>query len=151
MKISSRKVNSQAMRDGQFVRPWPDEDLEIRTRGITHAFIDAQARRQRRAAQGFGGDVDALPVNVRQKINVDCLIEFCLLDVRNLHHDDGRPVTFDEFKTMLYDPDLEDYVSACFTAAKMVGRATEAEVQEAAGNSAGASDGTSIGGASSAS
>ena len=92
------------------------------------------AQLQRRAAVGFGGDVDRLPVAIRRKINVECLIAHATLDVRNLTDDAGQPVSFAQFKDLLHDRDYTPLVSACFLAASQVGRRVAADVEEAVGN-----------------
>lgn len=71
---------------------------------------------------------------LRRQINVECLIAHVVLDVRNLLHDDGKPVTAPQFMDMLRDPDYAELVTACFKAASMVGQRKAAELEEAAGN-----------------
>jgi hypothetical protein len=142
-KLSSFRQDSRAIQEGEWVRVGEEyDDLEIRTRGFTDAYFDAQAARQRKAAVGFGGDVTKLPSAIRRQINVECLIQHVVLDVRNLTHDDGRPVTKEEFYDLLRDPDYAELVIACFRAASLVGQRRAADLEEAEGNSASASAGT---------
>jgi hypothetical protein len=136
-KLSTFKTNSRALKEGEWVRPGEEYgDLEILTRGLTDTYFDAQAARQRRAAVGFGGNVDKLPVAIRRAINLDLLIEHVVLDVRNLEHDDGTKVTFDQFTQMLRDPDYAELATACFAAASLVGRRRAVDVEDAVPSSA---------------
>jgi hypothetical protein len=134
-KLSSFKQDAKAIAEGEWVRVGEEyDDLEIRTRGFTDAYFDAQAARQRRAAVGLGGDVSKLPSAIRRSINVDCLIQHVVLDVRNLTHDDGKPVTHDEFCDLLRDPNYAELVVACFKAAGKVGQRRTADLEDASGN-----------------
>ena len=134
-KLSTLKQDHAAITEGEWIRVGDEyDDLEILTRGITDLYLDAQAAKQRRAAVGFGGDVDRLPVAIRRKINVDCLIAHVVLDVRNLTDDAGQPINFTQFKELLHDRDYTPLVSACFLAASQVGRRTAADLEEASGN-----------------
>ena len=133
-KLSSFKRDSKAITEGEWVRVGDEyDDLEIHTRGITDAYTNAQAARQRKAAIGFGGDVEKLPIEIRRQINTDLLIKHVLIDVRNLE-DNGNPVTFEQFCDMLRDPDYTELVGACFKAALMVGQRRGADLEEAVGN-----------------
>ena len=134
-KLSQLKQDHAAITEGEWIRVGDEyDDLEILTRGITDIYLDAQAAKQRRAAVAYGGDVDRLPIAIRRKINVDCLIAHVALDVRNLLDDAGQPVSFAQFKELLHDRDYTPLVSACFLAASQVGRRTAADVEEAVGN-----------------
>jgi hypothetical protein len=135
-KISTFKINSRAQKEGEWVPPGEEYgDLEILTRGLTDPYFDAQAARQRRAAVGFNGNVDKLPLAIRRAINLDLLIEHVVLDVRNLEHDDGTKVTFDEFTQMLRDPDYAELATACFAAASQVGKRRATDLEDAAPSS----------------
>jgi hypothetical protein len=71
-KISTFKINFRAQKEGEWVPPGEEYgDLEILTRGLTDTYFDAQAARQRRAAVGFNGNVDKLPLAIRRAINLD--------------------------------------------------------------------------------
>ena len=134
-KLSQLKQDHAAITEGEWIRVGDEyDDLEILTRGITDLYLDAQAAKQRRAAVGFGGAADRLPVAIRRQINVECLIAHVVLDVRNLTDDAGQPVSFAQFKDLLHDRDYTPLVSACFLAASQVGRRVAADVEEAVGN-----------------
>jgi len=138
-KLSQFRVNAAAQRDGEWV-PAGDEfgDIEIRTRALTDAYFDAQARRLRAAAARLPapdtGLVDRIPMADRRAINRECLIEHVLLDVRNLAHDDERPVTVAEFADLLRQDDYAELLVACFRAAGQVGQRRAETIQAAAGN-----------------
>ena len=147
-KLSAFKTDSRAINEGEWVRVGEEyDDLEIKTRGLTDAYFDAQAAKQRRAAVGFGGDTSKLPTALRRKINIECLGQHVILDVRNLEDDvTGQPITVERFKALLEDADYGDLVTACFKAATQVGQRRAADLEEAAGNSEAVSAGTSNGG-----
>jgi hypothetical protein len=134
-KLSAFKADSAAIQQGEWVRVGEEyDDLEILTRGFTDVYFDAQASRQRRAAVGFNGDTNKLPSALRRSINIDCLIAHVVMDIRNLQHDDGRPVTRQEFEGLLRDPDYAELVVACFKAAGQVGQRKAIELDDAVKN-----------------
>ncbi|UPY35496.1 hypothetical protein [Sediminicoccus sp. KRV36] len=138
-KFSSFRQNSTLIRNGEWIRVGDEyDDLEINTRGFTDAYYDAQAARQRRAAQKYGGDERKLLTAERREINIECLIEHVLLEppVRNLTDDAGVPVTADQFFDLLRDPDYPELFLACFKAAAQVGQQRAGVLDEAKGNSA---------------
>jgi hypothetical protein len=63
------------------------------------------------------------------------VIEHVVLDVRNLEHDDGTKVTFDEFTQMLRDPDYAELATACSAAASQVGKRRATDLEDAAPSS----------------
>lgn len=143
MRLKDVVKNSAAIKNGEWVALGEEfGEVEVLTRGLTDPFLDAQAAKQRQAAKGFGGEVARLPVATRRKINIDCLNKHVLLDVRGLTDDEGRALTIDEFKDLLYDPAYEELVTACFLAAKQVGERRDDDLGDAAGNFAPASAGT---------
>ncbi|WP_376959634.1 hypothetical protein ABNQ39_06930 [Azospirillum sp. A26] len=131
--LASLKRSSTALTTGAWKRPDPDLDLQILTRGYTDEYQDAQASKQRKAAKGFGGDPEKLPVALKRSINIECLIKHCLIDVK-MKDDDGAPVTFEEFCDTIRDPDFSELATAAFTAAGMVSADREADAKEAEGN-----------------
>lgn len=133
-KLSQYRRDAKSFQDGSWVRPNPDEDLEILTRGMGDAYADAQAAAQRRAAVGYGGDIEKLPVKIKRAININSLINNCLLDVRGLKGDDDKDVSFAEFCDLIRDPDYPALASAAFVAAGMVSTATAESVKAATGN-----------------
>lgn len=137
VQLSSFRINAKAVQSGQWVRVGEEyEDLEIQTRGFTDEYNDARASRLRRKAmqRGHAGDMAKLPVADVREINTDCLIEFCLLDVRNIKGDDGQPVPFAQFCELLRDPAYPDLFSATVRAVTLVGLVKAADVETASGN-----------------
>lgn len=137
-KLSQFKIDSGAVKEGRWIRVGEEfEDLEIQCRGLTDAYFDAQANRQRRAAQSLGGDVQRLPTAIRRAINLACLIDHVLLDppARNLFHDDGREVSGPEFLELLRNPDFPELFLAVFRAATQVGQRVATDIEDARGNS----------------
>lgn len=131
--FSSLKRNPTAFKEGAWKHPDPDMDLEIQTRGLTDAYYDRQAAKHRKAAKSFGGDVDKLPLAMKRRLNIECLIAECLLDVK-MKDDDGKDVTFEEFCEAILDPDCVDLANAAFTAATMVSNERNADAKELVGN-----------------
>jgi len=134
-KLSAFKTNSDAINQGEWVRPGEEyDDLEVRVRGFTDAYYDAQAAKLRRAAVPFGGDISKIPSALRRQINVDCLNAHVVLDVRNLKGDDGKDIKVDQFRELLRDPDYAELVIAVYKAAGRVGQQRAADLEDAAGN-----------------
>ena len=144
-KLSQFKRNTKAFTEGTWKRPDPGSDLEILSRGYTDTYYDAQASKQRAAAKGFNGDTEKLPVAIKRRINIDCLIAHVLVDVRGLEGEDGKPVSFATFCDLIRDPDYSDLANAAFAAASMVTNEREADLADTEGNSSPASAGTSNG------
>lgn len=136
-KLSSFKVDSNAVKQGEWVSPGEEyDDLQILTRGFTDLYTDARAARMRRLAVGFGGDERKIPNELQREVIVDCLIKHVTLGVRNLVDDAGQPVTFAAFCDMLRNPDYADLFKAAVNAASMVGLVARQDVADALGNSA---------------
>lgn len=138
-KLSDFAVDADAIKDGEWVRLGGDyDDIEIHTRGLTDQYWDTTSAKQRKMAQGFNGDTEALPVRHRRDINTRAFIEHCLLDppVKNLFHDDARTkeVTGEEFRKMLLDPRYQKLVAACYAAARRVGQNIDSDMDAAAKN-----------------
>ena len=133
-KISAFKKNPAVQAEGVWKRPDAGEDLEIKSRGFTDEYTDAQAAKQRQAAKGFGGDTEKLPAALKRKINVECLIKHSLVDVRGLEDDAGKSVKFDAFCEMLRSGDYPALVSAAFMAAALASDERESDLKEALGN-----------------
>lgn len=148
-RLSAFKVDSKKIESGEWVKPGEDwDDLEILTRGHTDKFIDSQAGRLRRAAKSMGGETEKLSLAIKRAVLIDCLIEFCLLDVRGLSDDEGNKITFDQFTELLRSGDYPSLVTAAIFAAAQVGNKRSAEIEEAVKNLSAPSEPTSNGVAS---
>lgn len=126
-------IDEDAFSEGRWIQPDPDRPLKIKTKAIGDDFYDAQARRQRSAAKGFGGDVNKLPAAMTRTINANCLIEFCLVDVKNCVIG-GRGHSFEEFCELIREKRGQKLLGLAFTAANMAAEARTDELEEAEGN-----------------
>jgi hypothetical protein len=135
-KLSKFKIIAGAILAGAWVRVGDDfDDMEIQTRGYTDAFNDARAANLRKAAQyAYGGDVSRIPGARFREINAECIIEYCLIDVRNVSNDDGTPMTFADFCDALRDPAYQEIYVAVLRAIGMVGYIKATDVETATGN-----------------
>lgn len=137
MKLSNFKVDSNAIENGAWVSPGEEyDDLQIKTRGFTDQYTDGRAAKMRRAAlqAGFGTATDRLSQTTSREILVECLISYCLLDVRKLLDDNGVPVTFDAFCELLRNPSYPDLFTAALKAVGIAGVAKATSIETAAGN-----------------
>jgi len=137
VSINQFRGDTKAINDGDWVRV--DEarfgDLEIRTRGYTDEFIDAQNRELARAAEEFNGDRDRIPNSDRRRINARLLEDFLVLDVRNLTDDGGLPISVATFHSMLYQQEYSRLAAASWQAAQRVSTRSRAQTERALGNS----------------
>lgn len=134
-KLSSFRVDSKAVEEGEWISPGSEfDDLEIKTRGVTDAYNDARNAKMRRAAVRYGGDLAKIPSAVTRGITVESLLDHVLLDVRNIDDDSGNPVSFAQFAEMLHSPDYIDLVVACLKAAAIVGLSKANAIEDAKKN-----------------
>lgn len=134
MKLTSLKIDSNAVDNGEWIRPDPDQDLEILTRGFTDAYTDSRARRMRAAAKGFGGDTSKVPNAMQRTIITDALLQHVTLDVRGLTNDDGSAVTYAQFCDAVRDAAYPELFGYAVTAASMVGQSKADDLADAVGN-----------------
>ncbi len=134
-KLSSFSRDGRAMREGEWINPGAEYGgLEIKTKAMSAAYADARAARLRRAARMAGGE-HKIGQDERNAIDLACLIETCLLDVRGLEHDDGSEVTFKEFCELLPKPEHSELAILAFNCAGQVGQRHADQVEAAEGNS----------------
>ncbi|MFS8368838.1 hypothetical protein [Acetobacter indonesiensis] len=135
-KLSDLKIDSAAIADGVIVPIEEIPGLKIKVRGYTDQFIDAQNRRLSQAAEKFRGDISRIPNAIRRQINAGLLTEFLLVDVQGLYNDDAEtdPVTLDQFKTLLANPDYARLSRACWEAAALVQSGAVTQAEHAEGN-----------------
>lgn len=139
MKVGSFRRDAKAMRQGEWVSPGPEfGEVEILTRAMLPAYYDALAARTAREARRVGGEAK-IGMAFKNKVIVDCMIEFCLQDIRGLENDDGSPVTFEQYVEMIREEDYAELATMAIQATAQVGRTREDAKQDAAGNSHGAS------------
>lgn len=136
-KLSSFRSDTRAINDGIFVPvdPVRHPGLEIRSRGFTDEFVDAQNVRMAAAAEKYEGNRAAIPNSELRQINGELLREYLVLDVRGLENDDdGSPVSLEEFHGYLGRQEYQKLQQACWTAAGRVTTRTAEQIKAAAGN-----------------
>lgn len=132
-KLSTFSRDPDAMRNGAWMNPGVEYGFEIKTKAMGSAFADNKAARMKRAARLAGGE-DKIGQEVENQINVQALVDECLLDVRGLENDDGSNVTIDEFKALILLPENSELAVICFRVAGAVGLKTAAQLEAATGN-----------------
>ncbi|WP_212374521.1 hypothetical protein [Acetobacter persici] len=134
--LADLKTDSAAINDGEWKKIDKYPGLEIKSRGFTDQFIDAQNRRLRKVAEKYRGDVSAIPNAVRRQLNAELLCEFLVLDVRGLFHDKEQhhAVSVEEFKNLLPNPDYRELMGACWEAAGLVTTEAGKQAEDATGN-----------------
>ncbi|MBP2233082.1 hypothetical protein J2847_006417 [Azospirillum agricola] len=126
-------VDENVYIDGRWVQPDPDLPLRIKTKPLGDEYADAQARMQRKAATGLGGDTEKLPVAVKRSINAKCLINHALMDIENAVVG-GQALDFEAFCALIQEKRGQKLLGLAFTAATMATEAEAEEVKEAEGN-----------------
>lgn len=133
-KLKDFRTDTQAINDGVWIKVGAEfDDLEILTRGFTDQFFDAQEARLERAAQAYGGDRAKIPNAERRTVNASLLEDFLVLDVRNLD-DEGKPVSKEDFYSMLYTPQYGMLARACWSSAGKVSSMSAEKLKVALGN-----------------
>lgn len=113
--LTRYRADIARINDGEWITVGQDGDeFEIRTRGFTPRYRDALNQLCRQAAREANRRLqpgqlaytpDALPPTMFDKCQGQALAEHVTLDVRGLTHDGDRPVTGDELRDMLRDPE----------------------------------------------
>ena len=135
MKVGSFRRDARAMRDGEWVSPGPEfGEVEIKTRAMLPAYYDKLAALTAREARRVGGE-NKIGMEFRNRSIVACLVEFCLQDIRGLEHDNGEPVTFEQFVEMIGQEDYSELATMAIVATAQVGRSRDDELSDAVGNS----------------
>ncbi|AHJ69335.1 hypothetical protein [Granulibacter bethesdensis] len=129
-------VDAEAIEAGAWVRvdPRQFDDLEIRTRGFTDAFTDAQAAALDRLAVKYNGRAQ-IPNADQRILNAQLLRDYLILDVRNLNHRDGTPVSLNDFLDLLAKREGVKLASACWIAVGKVTSASRDDLADMEGNS----------------
>lgn len=136
--LKTLKKNLTAINDGEWVSVTLDsgDTIKVKSRGFTDAYRNAQTRRHEKAKKSHPNG--SLPVELRRAINCDLLAQHVFLDIEGLD-DDGRPVTAEEVKAILRDPQLvrefEPLVDGLFAAQTMVDEGLSKDCADAVGNS----------------
>lgn len=136
--LKSLKKNLIAIDDGQWVPVTLDSGdiIKVKSRGITDAYRNAQARQHEKAAKSNPNG--SLSVELRRAINCRLLAQHVFLDIEGLD-DDGRLVTAEEVKAILGDGQLVrefgPLVDGLFAAQLMVDEGLGEDRADAVGNS----------------
>lgn len=135
--LAKFKINSKAVNDGEWVSPGDEyDDLMIKTRGFTNAYQDARTAKMRQAARRYSGDMTKVPSAMADEITIECMIDHCLLDVKNLLDKDQQPVDIERLKELLFDPDYQkELFNAIVKAAAIAGVFHDQDVEDAKKNS----------------
>lgn len=135
VKLSTFGRDLKAMKEGEWIVATPEfPTIRIRTKAMGAEYSDNQAARMKRAARNYGGSSDKIGQRERTEINIDALIEVCLLDVEGFENDDGTPTTFDEFCQSIRKEENFELARMAFECAQEVGRRQNNEVEDAKGN-----------------
>lgn len=122
--------------EGDWITPGGDtDDIAFRTVGFNDAYTDAQAAKHRRLARAYEGDVGRVPTQLLRKANLEALLKHCVSGVKNLTSADGAEVTWEQVKTMVFDPKYKPLADAMFKAARMAAERRQADLDDAEGNS----------------
>lgn len=120
-----KKKDTAALDQGVWIKQLTGdgEEFWIQTKGYPDAYIDAQRRRQNKAAIGFGGDASQLPAALTRTINCETMAKLSFMNIDGLDEGPGQPVTADRVREILNDAELRleysDLVDATFTAARL--------------------------------
>lgn len=111
--IGAFRLNKDAIAEGEWIEVGADDaKFEIRARGAVSAYRDGLAALREEAARKHnrkarGGETAVTPDRLPPTIDDQCqgmaLADHIVLDVRGLDHDDGKPVTVEEYRAMLRD------------------------------------------------
>ena len=144
-KLSAFTRDAKAMREGAWINPGDEYGFQIKAKAMGAAYSDRRADKMRAVARNTVGGESKVKSEDRNKIDIESLCEVCLLDVRGLEHDDGRPVTIAEFKQMILQPEYTELAVISFQCAGQVGQTNAALIEQAEGNSLTGSSTTSNG------
>jgi hypothetical protein len=125
------KANVNRVNEGNWVDLEDYGNIGIKTRGLTNAYQDARQARMRRAALKYSGDQTKLTQAEVRDIVAELLVQYCLLDVRNLQDLDGNEVPFETFKELIGEDAYQDLYVACIVAATRVSNEREADLEDA--------------------
>jgi hypothetical protein len=145
-KLNAYTTNTRVVNDGEWVEVGAEPNtFKIKTRGFTRRYRTRLNELRREAARTANrtlrpGEIpfttDNLPPNEEDRCQGVAIAEEAFLDVKDLDGDNG-PVTADEFKDMLANP--EKYSALIVLAIGAAGRVhsgREEEAKDAEGNSA---------------
>lgn len=136
MKLGDFAVDPGRIEGGDWVDMIPDcGDLRIRTRGLGNADW-RRLQQQKLAALPRRDRRNGIVPEAIEAINLDCLVETCLLDWANLTGADGAPLPFSKETARKYlaDPRYRPLLDACYFAAREVAERRAEEQEDDAKN-----------------
>lgn len=149
MKLSELERDERAIEDGMWVQPDPAKDIEFLARGETPRFRSRFNAAVRQLVQAFGSlDAEKAQHPKAKKLG-QILFEECILDVRNIFHDDerSRPVSLAELRAHACTPRGEPAYNLALAAVDRVTARRRSDAEDAEGNSSGSGNGSGDGGA----
>lgn len=133
-KLTDFRVNARKLREGDWIdmgEDWDGMKLKVRAQG--RAYFDARARAMARAAKDHGGDEARIPDAVVDRITAEAAGEHLLIDVAELSGANGEPVTVEDYRALMLDPDYAPLGAAVLVASDRLARRARAEAREAEG------------------
>lgn len=131
MKANKLRIDSAAIEAGEWVKDIPAcDDLEIQARGFgSSAWKDAQAKKLAVLTPAQKKDE-----TVARRIFNECVVEVCLVNVRNYTDENGADIPVDKARDMALEPDRAPFLNAIKYAAEYVGRIRSEDEAEAEKN-----------------
>ncbi|MDQ1081447.1 hypothetical protein [Pseudoroseomonas cervicalis] len=134
-KLDSLRVNARAMREGEWIDlPEGFDGLRLLVRAQGRAYLDGRAKLMKEAAEPYGGKEELIPEEVLDEVSARAAGQHLLIDVENLHGAHG-PVTVEQYRDLMIEPDRLPLVTAVFIASGQVGRKLDIDQKVAEGNS----------------
>lgn len=134
VQLSTFGRDLKAMKEGEWIVPAIEfPEVRIRTKAMGSEYADNQAARMKRAARNYGGEAKIGQAE-RNLINIEALIETCLLDVEGFTNDDGTATTFGQFCDAIRKEENNQLAVMCFESAQQVGQRRAELAENAKGN-----------------
>jgi hypothetical protein len=90
--------------------------------------------RTQHLAESYGNDATKIPNAEQRRLNASLMEDFLIIGVRNLHGDNGEPVSLEDFHALLYQPDYNRLSRVCWEAVSRVSSRSIAQIEAAAKN-----------------
>lgn len=136
MELTDIKRNVTAIEGGAWINNIPEmDDLELKVRGKDNADW-RRLEAEKYAAVSWAKRVNGrIPQDEMRRVNMELLLEACLLDWRNVT-EHGSPVAFsrEAAAQILNDPQCEGFADAIVWAASVVARTRATAAEDVAKN-----------------
>lgn len=134
MKLNTMLRDMRAITDGAWVRPnGPQDDLEVKARGYTPGYRQ-KAEETFNAWQRLYGSPSKVPEDIGARTLAELLFDHCIIDLRGLEHDDGRPVTVGEAREIAGTVEGQPLYAVFKAAVDLVDARRKADAEDIAGN-----------------